>query len=124
MNQDNIEREIEDNIEQFDSNVIKEITGTVNMSLNDYININYETLFSENIEKYSSLKEILLSVMFKQEINSIKPYIYLNNTENNGVILEKTADGTNNVYIVEVRNGKFEIVETKTAKGQQMRPDF
>lgn len=122
----------EEKVKKFYQETITDIKKSFNLNLNTYVPYTYNQLFykSEKQKEYKSLSEIVEKIIvnipyadIKPPLkNVIKPVTFIK--DNNGYILFKRADGTNEVYTVEKKYNKWQVIERKNKQGKKMKKEL
>ncbi|MEQ6375741.1 DUF3888 domain-containing protein [Bacillaceae bacterium S4-13-56] len=119
-------------VEKFYQDAITDIKNSFNLDLNTYEQYTYDQLFykAEVQKDYKPLLDIVENIIVNilnpetkaPYKNVIDPVTYIK--DNKGFILFKRADGTNVVYTVEKKDGKWQVIDKKTKQGKQMKKEL
>lgn len=105
---------------QFLAEVGKDIQQSLNLDLEGFEELDLAVLFKSNNEEYPGLTRLIFEIMLEQQVGDVQPKLYLN--QNNVLILEKKADGSNIVHKYKFDNekNKWEKTEKEKSEGSQI----
>lgn len=92
--------------------VVEEAVEAADLTIKNYVYMNSHYVVQN--EEFNSLGKVYMSIITKQKKGDIKPYLYLNSSQNKGYIFEKKMNGKINVYqiLLDKESDKWSVSET------------
>lgn len=122
----------EEKVKQFYQDTITDIIKSFNLKMDTYLPYTYNQLLykSEKEKEYKQLADIVEKISANISFTDIKPPLknvirpvtFIKETK--GYILFKRADGTNEVYTLEKKDGTWQVIDKKSKQGKVMKKEL
>lgn len=114
-----IKKEIDQKINAFRATVNQDVSNSFGLNLESYSEINYKEILSG---QHDELKNAFFEVVVTQKPGDVMPSVFINNSQNEGYILEKKANGTSVIYTLKKDGSSWVIVSQDMKPGKYIEP--